>query len=489
MHPCSRCSRLQIRCLPPIPHFQRKDDFIKLKYDFIHATYTTSYAFVKETGCPLLFWAAEYGHCRVIRLLLEMGVPVDSRNKHGSTSLHIAIRFNQSLPVQTLLAAGAQVNVATREWVKETGAETPVFHSVGDTPLQLWFRFTPLELPILRSLISAGENPDQDVSPFGDTLLHWLSRRSAKIFSSHYEQIMEYLVSDGRAQVDALQKLQHYTPLDCAIAFKNHRAMRILLAAETNLNFRESGNTINCPLYLAVKSGSIDSVKLLVEAKADPNGSEHQRPLALAADEGQYEIAEVLLSAGADPSLKIWGTRMTPLHIAVAPGPEVRSEDLIRALLNAGADIESRDGKGETPLHRAASKRDVNAIRILLLSGAQVNALSDFDETPIFHLFDWFRRTYSLQNLEAVVRILVEAGTDVTIRNKDGRTVLDRVLGYYIPEDFYSSVFSNCFRILFHAWEKALSSGAEIRLDWETVSIEALKDRYRTMKRVVFGYL
>ena len=443
---------------------------------------------MEKVGRGLLFWAAEYGHCQIIRVLLEMGVPVDSRNDHGSTSLHIAIRFNQTLSIQTLLAASAQVNVSTSEWVDDRASGRPVKPSTAETPFQLWFRFTPLELPILRSLISAGENPNQYINAGQNTLLHWLSLHSPEEFSSHYEQMMKYLVSDGHARIDAPTEVEGRTPLELAILSRNYRAMRILLAAEANPNCRETpGWNIQyaCPLYLAVQRGDIYSVKLLLRANADPDGSGSFRPLVLAVQGRLYGIVEALLSAGANPSVKVQYTGVTALHAAVSSFAS-SGRDIMQALLEAGADIESRTGFGETPLHLAAAELNVDALRLLLLSGAQVNSLSILDRTPIFYLFGWFcHRIHDLsQKLETAVNILVRAGTDVTIKDKHGETVLDKVPIYSnVKQDHRSDVFSSCFRILFNAWEKALSSGGEVSWDWETVSIEVLKERYRIMKR------
>jgi len=79
-----------------------------------------------------------------------------------------------------------------------------------------------------------------------------------------------------------------------------------------------------------------------------------------------------------------------------------------------GADLSTRDRRGNTPLLYAASFGSVEAVRALVAAGADVNAKNGFDLTPLIG---------AATNLEKA-RILVAKGADVNARTKQGRTAL-----------------------------------------------------------------
>ncbi len=127
----------------------------------------------------------------------------------------------------------------------------------------------------------------------------------------------------------------------------------------------------------AIWKGDVTLVCTLLARGASPNEVDLRgwTPLMQAAEMENTEIIEVLLSNGGDPNLAGYeGT--TPLHVAVdiaidgtiqtggSPGDEPVS--IIQRLLAAGANIESRDQRGETPLDLARAYRSNTVIATLL---------------------------------------------------------------------------------------------------------------------------
>ena len=84
-------------------------------------------------------------------------------------------------------------------------------------------------------------------------------------------------------------------------------------------------------------------------------------------------------------------------------------DEALRQVLDSGFDINARDAKQNTALHLATRYKQVNCMRLLIEHGADVNARNDWASTPL-HLAE--------KNIE-VVRILLEAGADPNLTDKD----------------------------------------------------------------------
>ena len=102
----------------------------------------------------------------------------------------------------------------------------------------------------------------------------------------------------------------------------------------------------------------------------------------------------------------------TPLHIAAARG----DINAVKALLEQRADVNKRDKNGSTPLNEASSKGHANIVRLLIEKGADVNAKSKVGHSPL-HLAAF------AGSLESV-RLLVEKGADINATLSDGTTPL-----------------------------------------------------------------
>ena len=86
-----------------------------------------------------------------------------------------------------------------------------------------------------------------------------------------------------------------------------------------------------------------------------------------------------------------------------------------RALLNAGADREARDGEGRTALHRARSE---GAAAALLEAGANPNAQANDGGTVVHHI------AREVHNAYMIIGALATAGADLDARDDAGDTAL-----------------------------------------------------------------
>jgi ankyrin repeat protein len=93
----------------------------------------------------------------------------------------------------------------------------------------------------------------------------------------------------------------------------------------------------------------------------------------------------------------------------------IRQNDLpmIHAMVNSKG-VKFKDKHATTPLHYAAANGSVEALRAILNAGADVNAQNDFGATPLM---------WAVTEPEKV-RLLVAAQADVNAKSKMGRTAL-----------------------------------------------------------------
>ena len=161
------------------------------------------------------------------------------------------------------------------------------------------------------------------------------------------------------------------------------------------------------PLVDAVKSGDTAAAVALLATGADANAAEADGTTALhwAVHRGDVELVRRLLRAGARVNVKneYGATPMSEAAVIADPA-------MIEALLAAGADVESPNADGQTALMVVARTSRVDAARLLLQRGANVNASEQ-----------WRGQTALMwavaQKQPAMVAALIAAGADVNARS------------------------------------------------------------------------
>jgi len=134
-------------------------------------------------------------------------------------------------------------------------------------------------------------------------------------------------------------------------------------------------------VFEASALGYLDTVRKLVGGDrtcVNAFAADGFYPLGLAAFFGHRAIAEFLLKNGADVKTAARNAqKVTALHGAVAR----RDVEIVKMLLEAGADPNARQERGFVPLHDAAANGNAALVELLLQHGARADAKTDDGKT------------------------------------------------------------------------------------------------------------
>jgi ankyrin repeat protein len=132
--------------------------------------------------------------------------------------------------------------------------------------------------------------------------------------------------------------------------------------------------------------------------------------LFLASSGESLDIVKLLVEHGADVNEGNINKR-TPLHEA-APN----SIAIINYLIDKSANLYTRDSDGDVPFHKAAGLAKVENMKIFLVRGMDVNIRNKYGETPL-HLSSKFI------NVQAI-EFLIASGADIKAKDGLGQTPL-----------------------------------------------------------------
>lgn len=338
---------------------------------------------------------------------LENGADPTARSRDGTTALHWAVYYDDVELVDKLIAAGADV-----EAVNDYGA-TPLSEAAQTG-----------NAGIIERLLEAGADVDRPGAD-GQTALMIVARTGNV-------EAARVLIEHG-ADVNARETWRDQTAVIWAAAQKQPEMIRLLLEHGADPNARSAVNDWDrqvsaerrrmyrvfggmTALMYAAREGCVECARALIEGGADPDlaGPRNEPPLVVAINNFNFDVAAYLIEAGADPNRWDWWGR-SPLYAAVDMNtipkggrPDRRSVDkttsleLIEMLLEAGAnpnlqlkltppyrhrgDDRGCDAlltTGTTPLLRAAKTFDVDAMRLLIAHGANLELPNDDGVTPL----------------------------------------------------------------------------------------------------------
>lgn len=415
-------------------------------------------------GATALHWAAYWNDIPTADRLIRTGADVDASNDYGVTPLWLACASGHASMVGALLAGGANANAAL---------------SNGETVL-MRCAYTGLSEGV-KALLDKGAEVNAAEPSHGQTALMWATvqqhSRVVQVLLEHGADlhartrtaprlvgigpsVSSGFISDGpgggpSGKSGMEVQTGGFTALLFAAQQGDLDSARMLLAAGADRNDVAADGT--SVLVVAAHSGHGNLAAFFLSQGADPNAAgAGYTAMHAAILRGDLDLVSSLLAHGADPNERIvkgtavarWGYNWilpaqllgaTPFFLAAKYG-EVA---IMRLLASSGADTAQGLNDGTTPLMAAAGVgwhdtldrrgralsvevlaaereqegRTLDAVKLALASGGKVVDANLAGETALHGA--------AAKGFKTVVKLLVDQGGDLNIRNKSGRTPAD----------------------------------------------------------------
>ena len=402
---------------------------------------------VSSAGYKPLHIAVRKSNIDLINLLLDYKVDVNSSTVDGETPLHIAVTNCEEAIIQKLLAQNAdpslkdapgntslhlavQVQHGKRPGLVKTGASfsspfPAAYHACSVQTVQamithgadvnalnkrgqtaLWFACCDGQGDFVKLLLDKGADPNI-VDKHGDSCLH------AAIFGHCSIATLQEII-DRSADVNAVNK-DGATPLLLACSTGQSEAVKFLLNANADPNTADVDGDVSLHAAIAGYCSS-ETLQILIDSGADVNAVNKRGRTAvlLGCLDGQMDSVKVLLDAGADPTIAD-EEHFSCLHAAIDGRCSI---DILQALIDHGAHVDAKRKDGMNALLQACKTGQSESVLFLLNAGADVSTTGPNDDT-ILH-----EAVHGHCSQETLQKIVGKQGVIVNAVNKNRQTAL-----------------------------------------------------------------
>jgi ankyrin repeat protein len=328
-------------------------------------------------GVTALIYASAIGDYDTVELLVKYRANIRATNSHGATSLLLASRYGHSELVEFLLDKGSNVNTHdSSKWsalmvaahyshekivqiLLDRGADINAVNDDGNTALIYSQKSVDCNDKILKLLLERGAEINIS-NKKGETAL-------MKAAESGCKKNVEILLDHGSEKKYALISAASHDHIEI---------VKLLLDLGVDINARD--NKDRTALMCASRSGNKETVEFLLDKGAEINviNNEGYSALLYAAENShpilhREKVIELLLERGADPNISIKG--LTPLMMVSR-----FNINIVKLLLDHGADINAVDDKGNTAMEIAYVYHNKNRVDFLFKPKTNTNSKSNF---------------------------------------------------------------------------------------------------------------
>lgn len=386
------------------------------------------------------FEAAKNGNKPTLELLLNKGIDPNIQDSVGRTALVFAVDTKNSGIVKLLMKHKADPNIPNQRgqtalmWASGNGYLDMVqllLEHGADPNIQDQFDQTAMILSInhcgnpdiIKLLLDYDANPNLGNSRNQTALIHAVIKGNFPVAKLLLEHEADSNIQDQFGQTALMRA--------AANNGNNHRA--------NPQNENDMGQMV---LEWIIACDRLSTVKLLLAHNANPNIQDNvgQTALMLSSD---ADRAKLLLKRGANPNLKDNEGRTMLIRAAMAGHADVMrfllflrpsnnqilnliwmgnnqlraNDDIVNQYLHL-VNVNEKDNKGRSALGYATEKCNKNSIELLLKCGADPNSEDENGRTPLMNVIDR-RAPYD------ITYVLIDKGADLRRPNKNGVTALE----------------------------------------------------------------
>ncbi|XP_010977650.1 transient receptor potential cation channel subfamily A member 1 [Camelus dromedarius] len=366
-----------------------------------------------DTNASHLHHAAEEGQVELMEMIVsdssceELNVTDD----YGNTPLHWAAEKNQAESVKFLLLQGANPNLRNYNLMAPLHVAAQGLHN-----------------EVLKLLV---EHSSTDINLEGE------NGNTALIITCFKDnsEALQILLNKG-ANLCKSNKWGCF-PIHQAAFSGAKKCMEIILkfgeehgySRLSHINFVNNGKA--SPLHMAVQSGDLEMIKMCLDNGAQLDLVEKGKCTALhfAATQGATEIVKLMISSysgSSDIVNAVDGNQESLLHKASL----FDHHELADYLISVGADIDSTDSEGRSPLILATASASWNTVNLLLSEGARVD-IKDHLGRNFLHLT--VQQPYGLKNLRPEFMQMQHIKQLVMDEDNDGCTPLHYACRQGVP--------------------------------------------------------
>jgi ankyrin repeat protein len=367
-------------------------------------------------GATALAWAVFLDLPDIATKLLEAGANVNAAGEYGETPL-------------TLTLANGDVALASK--LLKAGADPKATRWNGETTLMIAAGVGSVEE--VKLLIDAGVDVNGSEARRDQNALMWAAAEG-------HPDVVNALIQRGATVNAATQS--GFTPLAFAIMKNDAASVQCLLRAGADPNYALPDKDGTKMLTMAGSYKSAAAAIALLDGGADPNITDHKgmTPLHVAAEAGAVDLVRKLLSKGAVLNVRTYQAKkvsadpiekkllvfsfsgeQTPLLLAA----KFNCVDVMRVLIEAGADSKAKSQDGTTLFLAAAGSGHVEAARYAYQFDKDVRATDDDSSTAMHEAVSGTWQVATQPEVTELVQYLADIGVPLDELDKKGRTPID----------------------------------------------------------------
>ena len=186
----------------------------------------------------------------------------------------------------------------------------------------------------------------------------------------------------------------------------NKEAVTLLLFSSAIININIQNDRGNSALFYSLGIDNNSITRMFLELGADVNIKNiygHTPLINAVKDIKDIQLVKLLIDAGADVNI-IDETGLTALGYSVSNKEDNNSIAITDLLLKSGAKVNRESTQATTALMRAAKSNNFNSVKLLLITGANINATNAANKTAI-----------NFATQPDVVQLLIDRGADYSI--------------------------------------------------------------------------